>query len=129
MAKGREKFVLILLVVIAIAVLVGIKLTESADQPTAQKRRSNTSGMTRLVSQQLYQTTQQLEKLVDTRDELRLVRNAQRLADNELDLAFASALRDAKVHPPADTSATKELRDRIKGLDDQIKFGQDQVNS
>jgi small-conductance mechanosensitive channel len=127
MAKSREKFVLILFAVIAIAVVAGIKLTESTDQPTAQKRRSNAPTMARLVNQQLYQTTQQFDKLVDTRDELRLVRNTQRLADNELDLAFASALRDAKVHPPADSPATKELRDRIKGLDDQIKFGQEQV--
>ena len=127
MAKGQEKFVLMLLVVIAIAVAVGIKLTESTDQPTIQKRRSANPSLPRLVNQQPYQTSQQLEKLVETRDELRLVRNAQRLADNELDLAFASALRDAKVHPAADSPATKELRDHIRELDAQIAQDQAEV--
>ena len=124
MAKGREKFVFILLGVIFIAILVGIKLTDTST--TTVKRRTS-PGMQRLVNQQPFQSAQQLEKLVETRDELRLVRNAQRLADNELDLAFASAMRDAKLHPAPDSPANKELRDRIKGLDDQIKFGQEQV--
>jgi small-conductance mechanosensitive channel len=127
MAKIREKFLLILLVAIAIAIVVGLKLTESSDQSPAQKRRSSTPGMTRLVNQQPYQTAEQLEKLAETRDELRLVRNAQRLADNELDLAFATALRDAKLHPPADNPATKELRDRIRDLGDQIQNDQGEV--
>ena len=124
MAKGREKFVFILLGLIFVSIIVGIKLTDTSQ--TNVKRRTN-PGMQRLVNQQAFQSAQQLEKLVETRDELRLVRNAQRLADNELDLAFASALRDAKLHPAPDSPATKELRERIKGLDDQIKFGQEQV--
>jgi len=97
MAKGREKFVFILLIVVAVAIGVGIKLTENTDQPTSPRRRPSSMSGTRLVDQQPFQTAQQLEKLVETRDELRLVRDAQRQADNELDLAFASALRDAKV--------------------------------
>jgi small-conductance mechanosensitive channel len=126
MAKSREKFVLILLIIVAVAIVVGLKLTESSDQPTTQRRRSGT-GMVRLVDQQPFQTAQQLEKQAETRDELRLVRDAQRQADNELDLAFASALRDARMHPAADVSATKQLRDQIRELDTQIKNDQEQV--
>jgi small-conductance mechanosensitive channel len=126
MAKGREKFVFILLIIVAVGIVVGLKLTESSDQPTTQRRRSGT-GMARLVDQQPFQTAQQLEKQAETRDELRLVRDAQRQADNELDLAFASALRDARMHPAADAPATKQLRDQIRELDSQIKNDQERV--
>jgi small-conductance mechanosensitive channel len=127
MAKGREKFVFILLIVVAVAIGVGIKLTENTDQPTSPRRRPSSMSGTRLVDQQPFQTAQQLEKLVETRDELRLVRDAQRQADNELDLAFASALRDAKVHPANENPATKQLREHIRELDTQIKKDQEQV--
>lgn len=126
MAKGSQKFVLVLLVLILIAVSVGIKLTETTEQ--ANTRKSSTQPrMSRVVDQQYLQTAQQLEKSAETRDELRLVRNAQRLTDNEIDLAFASALRDAKVHPAADNPATKELRDHIREFGEQIKSDQEKI--
>jgi small-conductance mechanosensitive channel len=127
MAKGREKLAFTLLFLIAIVIAVGIKFTENPEQAPAPRRSNSLVPISKLVDQKPLQTAQQLEKLTDTKDELRLVRNAQRLADNEVDLAFASTLRDAKVHPVADTLATKQSRERLKTLDDQIASDQQQI--
>ncbi len=126
MARGREKYVFIFLFLVAIAIGIGLKFTASEPAP-APRRTSALVPISKIVDQAPLQTSQQLEKLTETKDELRLVRNAQRLADDEVDLAFASALRDAKEHPPAETPATKEIRDRLKQLEEQIKSDQEQV--
>ena len=126
MAKGREKFLFVILLLLAIAISIGIRFTGGTETASPPKN-SSVVPISKIVDQKPLQTSQQLEKLTETRDELRLVRNAQRLADNEVDLAFASALRDAKVHPPEVTPATKKLRERVRSLDDQIKNDQDQV--
>src|SRR5512146_78398 len=126
MAKGREKFLFVILLLLAAAISVGIRYTGGAETASPPKN-SSVVPISKIVDQKPLQTSQQLEKLTETRDELRFVRNAQRLADNEVDLAFASALRDAKVHPPEVTPATKKLRERVRSLDDQIKNDQDQV--
>jgi small-conductance mechanosensitive channel len=126
MTKGREKLVLILLLVLAIVIAVGIRFTGNTNRPGNASPRPR-SGMMRLVDQQPLTTAQALEKSAETRDELRFVRNAQRFADNEVDLAFASALRDAKVHPAPDNPATKQIRERIRDLEEQIKNDQAQV--
>jgi len=126
MTKGREKLVLILLLVLAIVIAVGIRFTGNTNRSGNASPRPR-SGMMRLVDQQPLTTAQALEKSAETRDELRFVRNAQRFADNEVDLAFASALRDAKVHPAPDNPATKQIRERIRDLEEQIKNDQAQV--
>ncbi|HEU5400808.1 MAG TPA: mechanosensitive ion channel domain-containing protein [Terriglobales bacterium] len=127
MAKGREKLAFIFLLLLVVAISIGIWLTGKTDQGPAPQRNSAMVPISKIIDQRPLQTAQALEKLTDTRDELRYVRNAQRAADDEVDLGFASALRDAKVHPPAETPATKQLRDRIRSLDDQVKDDQQAI--
>jgi small-conductance mechanosensitive channel len=127
MAKGREKLAFIFLFLLVIAISVGLWYTGRVEQAPPQRRNSTMVPISKIVDQRPLQTAQQLEKITETRDELRLVRNAQRLADNEVDLAFASALRDAKLHPPAETPSIKQLRERIRSLDDQVKDSQDKI--
>jgi hypothetical protein len=129
MAKGREKLAFIFLFLLVVAISIGMWLTGKTDQAPAPQRNSAMVPISRIIDQRPLQTAQALEKITDTRDELRYVRNAQRAADDEIDLAFASALRDAKVHPAAETPATKQLRDRIRSLEDQVKDDQQAVKS
>ena len=126
MEKGREKLAFIFLFLLVIAICAGLWYT-GAEQSPQPRRNSAIVPISRIVNQRPLQTAQQLEKITETRDELRLVRSAQRLADNEVDLAFASALRDAKVHPPAETPAVKQLRQQIRSLEDQVKDDQDKI--
>ncbi len=129
MAKGREKLAFVLLFLLVAVISIGIWFTGKTDQPPVSQRNPAMVPISRIVDQRPLQTAQALEKITDTRDELRYVRNAQRVADDEVDLAFASAMRDVKVHPPAETAATKQLRDRIRSIDDQVKDDQQAVKS
>ena len=129
MAKGREKLAFVFLFLLAVAISIGIWLTGKTDQEPSPRRNSSVVPISRIIDQRPLQTAQALEKITDTRDELRYVRNAERVADDEIDLAFASALRDAKVHPPAETPATRQLRDRIRSLDDQVKDDQQAIKN
>lgn len=127
MAKGREKLAFVFLFLLVVAICIGIWLTGKTEQAPARQRTSAMVPISKIVDQRPLQTAQALEKITDTRDELRYVRSAQRAADDEVDLAFASALRDVKVHPPAETAETKQLRDRIRSLEDQAKDDQQAI--
>ncbi len=126
MITRGERLALIFLAVAAIGIGVAIKFIGAAP-PATTVRSAAGPRLFRVVNQQAFQTATQLEKLADTRDELRLVRTAQRLADNEIDLAFASALRDAKMHPPAETPAIRQIKDRLRELDAQLESDQGTV--
>ncbi len=127
MAKGLEKLAFMFLFLLVVAISIGIWFTGKTDQAPASQRSTSMVPISRIINQRPLQTAQALEKITETRDELRYVRNAQRAADDEIDLAFASALREAKVHPPAVTPATKQLRDRIRSLEDQVKDDQQAI--
>jgi len=53
-------------------------------------------------------------KLADTPDERALAKEALHKADNEVDLTFDAAIRDALLHPPPLSAEVKEIQDRLK---------------
>lgn len=128
MKKHRGRSALAILLVLAAAVLAGIWLTRSTEQPagTARQRRPGASAY-RLVDQQPLQTISQLEKLATTREEGRLAREASNLADHSVDLAFTAALRQARQRPADTDPETRALRDRVRQLEEQIRKGEEEV--
>jgi small-conductance mechanosensitive channel len=67
-----------------------------------------------LVDQSPLITAQHLAQLADTPDEQALAREALRVSDHEVDLAFASALREAALHPPALSAEAKDIQARLQ---------------
>lgn len=67
-----------------------------------------------LVDQSPLKTAQQMAQLVTTPEERTLAQQALRLADYEVDLAFDTALRQARLHPPALTAEAKEIQARLQ---------------
>ena len=67
------------------------------------------------VDQTPLQTAQRLASLASGEDEQPLAKEALRLADHEVDLAFATALRNAAQHPP---TLNAEARERQAVLSD-----------
>ena len=74
--------------------------------------------------------------LVDARDlaawagtpqEQDLSAEAEKTADHEVDLDFASALRRVNAHPPAPSKEAKELEARVQQMELQIKKDQDRA--
>ncbi len=60
-------------------------------------------------------------------EEQDLAAEAEKTADHEVDLDFASALRRVNVHPPAPSKEAKELEARVQQMEIQIKKDQDRA--
>src|SRR5579863_3064967 len=58
-------------------------------------------------------TAQRLARLATTPEEVPLARSAVQLADHELDLAFAGALRHLEAHPPVLSPEALAIQDRL----------------
>ena len=123
LSKIRHWVIAVALVVLALLAGVGLYVTrDSAQTRVAQKtvRRP-------LVDEQPLQTARDVAKLASTWDEQRLAQQAVRLADHEVDLAFADALRDAAEHPVT-TPEAKAINARIKKADEAVQAGQARVD-
>src|ERR1700690_1911918 len=94
LTKFRQWAITLGLILLASLAAVGLYLTRDAAQSATQRTARHP-----LVDEQPLQTAREVAKLASTWDELRLAQQAVRLADHEVDLAFADALRDATEHP------------------------------
>src|SRR5690349_5907269 len=104
--KSREWLVAMALLVLVLATVVASILTRDLS-PAAT---ANTPGhRPPIVDEKPLQTARDVSKLAAGWDELRYANTALRLADHEVDLAFADALRDAASHPAPVTPQNKEL--------------------
>src|SRR5271170_7251758 len=81
-----------------------------------------------LVDQMPLKRAQQLAQLSLTPDEKPLADEALRLADFEVDLAFAAALHDAKEHPPVLKGEAKEIAARLEKAQKVLDDEQSQVS-
>jgi small-conductance mechanosensitive channel len=100
---------LLALVILAVAAFIatggsGGQSTGSAPSAVARLRLVDTSPL---------RTARALAALADTRDERRLARDAVRIADHEVDLAFADALREAREQSTDQDPKYRELNTRI----------------
>src|SRR6202040_3041939 len=84
-----------------------------ADSLVAPAKHSDASAQASPIDETLLQTARRLAAVADTADEQALAHEAQRLADHELDQAFASELRPAAAPAPAAKGPLKRLQDRI----------------
>ena len=73
------------------------------------------------------QTAQAMSHLASTSDERSFSKQVLKLADHELDLAFETALREAALHPVADTPETRELMARVNEAESHVKTDEHQV--
>ncbi len=67
-----------------------------------------------LVDQSPLKAAQLLAQFATTPEQRTLAQQALRLADFEVDLAFDTALREARLHPPSLTPETQEISDRLQ---------------
>jgi small-conductance mechanosensitive channel len=80
-----------------------------------------------LVDQTPLNTAQHLAQLANTPEQRTLAQQALRLADFEVDLAFDTALRDARLHPPKLTPETEEIADRLQKGQKLLKADQEKA--
>ena len=120
--KPRQWFTIAGLFLLIVLAAAGLIMTHDTGKPVS--KRSNR----RLVDQKPLETARNMAALASDVDEQRYAQQALRLADHEVDLAFAVAMREAKEHPPQPTPATTELYARVSRAQAQVKSDQDIID-
>ena len=125
MNRSRRVIVLIMLLVLAVT-LAGAFMTRGvmAYLPFLQARKGNWTGAyvpLGIVDQRPWQTAATLAVLAQSAEERKLARDAERLADHEVDQAFSQSLRQASLAKPNLTGKALTLQQRVTELQETVK--------
>ena len=109
-----------ILAALLLACLVAIYATrDSGNRPSA---RATTAAYVASIDTRLLETANRMAALAETTDEQNEAREALRLADHELDQAFATALRQAAAYRPPSSGPLRDLVERVKQLKEQVAW-------
>ncbi len=133
MNRSRRAIVVIMLMVLAVT-LVGAYRTRGvmAYLPFLQARKGNWSGAyvpLGVVDQRPWQTAAALTALAQSAEEKKLAREAERLADNEVDQAFSQSLRQAALAKPNLSGKALALQQRVNELQGTVKNDEARIAS
>lgn len=124
--KSTQKLAAVVLVLLLGATVYGlIHTTEPPKSPPSQGKGKHAVPVpAALVDQSPLKTAQQLAQLAATPEETALAKEALRLADYEVDLTFAAALRDAAENPPKLSPEAQEIEARLQKAQKLLKKDQ-----
>jgi hypothetical protein len=133
MNRARAVIVLILLLVLALT-LAGTFMTSGVMSylPFLQPRTGNWKGAyvaRGVVDQRPWHTAATLAALAQSSEERELARDAERLADHEIDQAFSQSLRQASLEKPVPNEKTLALQKRVTELQETIKNDEARIAS
>ena len=133
MNRTRMVVVLVMLVVLALAVF-GTFMTSGVMSylPFLQARKGNWTGAyvpRGIVDQRPWQTAATLADLAQSTEEKELARDAERLADHEVDQAFSQSLRQASLEKPNLSGKALALQQRVTELQATVKNDQVRIAS
>src|SRR5215470_4721707 len=125
MNRFRGVLVLVMLVVLALT-LTGAFMTRGvmAYLPFLQVKKGDWTGAyvpLGIVDQRPWQTAATLSALAQSAEEKELAREAERLADHEVNQAFSQSLRQVSLDKPKLSSIALALQQRITELEKTIK--------
>src|SRR6266566_4091255 len=125
MSRGRTVIVLVMLILLAVT-LTGAFLTRGvmADLPFLQARKGSWTGAyvpLGIVDQRPWQTAATLAALAQSAEEKKLARDAERLADHEIDQAFSQSLRQASLAQPKLSDKALALQKRVNELQETVR--------
>jgi small-conductance mechanosensitive channel len=126
--KDMRKLLIAVPAIALVVFLVATYLTRGAMENLPFLKANRSASAETLVDQRPWQTAQALAELAVTREERRLALNAERLADHEVDQAFAMALRMAAMEPPVLKGEALALSQRVAGLKEMVKEDQAAVD-
>ncbi len=122
MFTGKRKWALYGLGLLLLAAFAGFLVTRSAEpSPFSKRKGAATAPPKKLVDEGPLQTANSLALLASTAEEQQIAQQAVRVADHEVDLAFASKLRQAQDNPAPLTGDLKALADRVHRLESRLK--------
>jgi small-conductance mechanosensitive channel len=114
--KTTQKIAAAVLVLLLGGTIYGLLRTEPRAVTPTKNGKGSQAAVTQapLVDQSPLETAQRLAQMPTSPEELPFAREALRLGDQEMDLAFAAALREATAHPPALSAEAKEIQARLE---------------
>src|SRR5229473_2272454 len=114
--KTTQKIAAIVLVLLLGAVAYGLFRTgqPAGARATSTKPAPGTAAQAPMVDQTPLLTAQRLVQMPTSAEEKPFAEEALRLADHEMDLAFAAAVRDAEENPPVLSAQAKEIETRLQ---------------
>src|SRR5467141_129608 len=133
MNRSRRVIVLVMLIVLAVT-LAGAFMTRGVMEylPFLQARKGSWTGAyvpLGVVDQRPWQTAATLGALAQSAEERKLARDAERLADHEVDQAFSQSLRQASLAKPNLSGKALALQQRVTELQETIKNDQARIAS
>ena len=125
MNRSRKVIVLVMLIVLAVG-LAGAFMTRGvmAYLPFLQARKGDWTGAyvpLGIVDQRSWQTAATLAALAQSSEERKFARDAERLADHEVDQAFSQSLRQASLAKPNLSGKALALQQRVNELQQTTK--------
>jgi small-conductance mechanosensitive channel len=117
-----HRIVFAILLVVLIATIVGLVVTSRpiAGSRSGPSYRNDPSYRLVTVTQDQFDAARQLAASAVTREEQWMAREVLRIADNEVDLAFATALQEAIEHPTPLLPEARAISDRLKTAQAQV---------
>jgi small-conductance mechanosensitive channel len=133
MNRARMVIVLILLIILAVT-LAGAFLSRGVMTylPFLQGRKGDWTGAYvphGVVDQRPWQTAATLAALAQSAEERELAREAERLADHEVEQAFSQSLRQASLEKPNLSGKALALQQRVIELQETIKNDEARIAS
>jgi small-conductance mechanosensitive channel len=125
--KSRQWLIALGLLALVLAAVVGSILTRDLGPLAAPTAAGTTTEQAPLVDERPLQTARAMAKLAAGADEHRFADQAAELADNEVDLDFHYALRDAANHPVPPSPQNRELFEHASQSEVDVKTDQDRV--
>jgi small-conductance mechanosensitive channel len=120
--KPMQKIFAVVLVLLLAASVFGLLRTgpPASSQGVAGVANSAATAQAPLVDQSPLLTAQRLAKMPNSPEEEPFAKEALRLADHQMDLAYAAAEREAEERPPALSAQAKEIQARLKSAEDTL---------
>jgi small-conductance mechanosensitive channel len=125
--KSRQWLIALGLLALVLAAVVGSILTRDLGPLAAPTAAGTTTEQAPLVDERPLQTARAMAKLAAGADEHRFADQSAELADNEVDLDFHDALRDAANHPVPPSPQNRELFEHASQSEVDVKTDQDRV--
>ena len=114
------------------AALYGIWATNQPPPPELARqepaRQPSATDSALAIDERTFRRAQKLSALATAPEELPHAQSATQLADHELDVAFAAALRQIEAHPPVLSAEAQKIADRLQKSQKQMESDQSQVN-
>jgi small-conductance mechanosensitive channel len=125
--KPRQRLILAVLLIFLAAMVTGVLVTRRQAPPRARFGNRTRATQTKLVDQRPLETARALAALASTPGQRALANRALHTADDEVDLAFATALRDATEHPTPPDDETRMLLAHIEDVQQRVNADQELV--